>query len=300
MSDPTTLNSQFEIPGILRFEPGEGGLTRIAITTPTAEAHVYLHGAHVTHFRPQGHEPLLFMSRQSHFAHDKPIRGGIPIIFPWFGPRAADPSAPAHGFARTLPWEVREVKQAGDAVTVTLVLRPSDVTRRWLALDFELLYTVTIGANLRLSLEVQNRSSSTLTFEEAFHTYFAVGDVRHVVIEGLSGRTYIDKTAAMQRMTQSGPVRIERETDRVYLNTPDTVTATDPTLGRRIMVATQGSATTVIWNPWIDKAKAMADFGDDEWPRMLCIETANVADNAVNLAAGRSHTMSAVISVAAS
>jgi len=297
MNDLSTLNSKFALPGIVKFETGEGGLTRIAITAAAADAHIYLHGAHVTHFQPKDQESLLFMSGKSHFAEDKPIRGGIPLIFPWFGARAGDPAAPAHGFARTLPWEVRAVKQVSKDLEISLALEPSNATRRWLPHDFELIYTVSVGPSLQLVLEVRNRSSSPLAFEEALHTYFNVGDVHQVAIEGLSGRTYIDKTQALARKTQVGSIRIEGETDRVYLDSPDTVTALDPLAGRRINVSKDGSANTVIWNPWVAKAKAMADFGDDEWPKMLCIETANAADNAIHLPAGQSHAMSASFTV---
>jgi glucose-6-phosphate 1-epimerase len=297
MNDPTTLNSHFSIPGVVKFQPGNGGLTRIVITSPAADAEIYLHGAHVTHFQPNGHDPVLFMSSKSLFSPDKPIRGGVPIIFPWFGPKADDSSAPAHGFARTLEWDVREVKQANGAVVIALGLTPSDATRRWLSNDFELIYTVSVGVELELSLEVRNRSSEPLAFEEALHTYFNIGDIHQVGVTGLSGRVYIDKPAGMQRKTQAGTIRFEEETDRVYLDTTETVTASDPAMKRRIVISKEGSGATVVWNPWIAKAKAMADFGDDEWPRMLCIETANAADNAISLPAGQSHIMQANISV---
>jgi D-hexose-6-phosphate mutarotase len=297
MNDPTTLNSHFSIPGVVKIEPGKGGLTRIVISSPAADAEIYLHGAHVTHFQPKGHDPVLFMSSASLFSPDKPIRGGVPIIFPWFGPKADDSSAPAHGFARTLEWDVREVKQPNGTVVITLGLTPSDATRRWLSNDFELIYTVSVGDELELSLEVRNRSSEPLAFEEALHTYFSVGDIQQVGVTGLSGRVYIDKPAGMQRKTQAGTIRFEDETDRVYLDTTETVTASDPAMKRRIVVSKEGSGSTVVWNPWTAKAKAMADFGDDEWPRMLCIETANAADNAISLPAGQSHVMQAIIIV---
>lgn len=290
------LNSRFAVPNLVRFELGQGGLTRAVITVPDGEAHVYLHGAHVTHYQPKAQLPVLFMSRQSHFAHDKAIRGGIPVIFPWFGPRASEASAPAHGFARTLEWSVIEAKPIGSAVGLTLALSPPDATRRFFPHDFALRYTMTVGANLTVSLEVQNRSGTEFTFEEALHTYLSVGDVRQVSIGGLAGRNYIDKTAAGARLTQQGPIRIERETDRVYLNTTDDVRVTDPALHRQSLVTKTGSQSTVVWNPWMDKARALPDFGDDEWPTMLCIETANAADNAVTLAPGKSHVMSATLS----
>lgn len=296
MQSVDDLNSRFLIQNVLRFEPGEGSLTRAVITAANAEAHVYLHGAHVTHYQPKGQLPILFMSRESHFAPDKPIRGGIPVIFPWFGPRAGDASAPAHGFARTSEWSVIETKPSGSAVVLTLALRSSDATRRFFPHDFQLLYVITVGESLSAALEVRNLSGSEFTFEEALHTYLAIGDVRQASIEGLDGRTFIDKTAAGARSRQSGPIRITSETDRVYLNTTDDVRVSDPIGKRELLVSKLGSNTTVVWNPWIVKAKAMSDFGDDEWPSMLCIETANAADNAVTLGPRESHVMRAVIS----
>lgn len=296
MSAIEDLNSRFSIPKLIRFEPGEGNLTRAVITSPDGEAHVYLHGAHVTHYQPEGQSPVLFMSRKSHFAPAKAIRGGIPVIFPWFGPRAGDPSAPAHGFARTMEWSVAQTKPTGSAVGLTLSLKSSDSTRRFFRHDFELLYTVTVGTSLTLSLEVRNCSASEFTFEEALHTYLSVADVRQVAIEGLDGRTFIDKTVAGARTRQSGPIHIGRETDRVYLDTPDDVRVNDSVQRRQLLVSKTGSQTTVVWNPWIDKAKALSDFGDDEWPTMLCIETANAADNALRIAPGNSHMMIATLS----
>ncbi|HZK79901.1 MAG TPA: hypothetical protein VFC46_02515, partial [Humisphaera sp.] len=132
------------------------------------------------------------------------------------------------------------------------------------------------------------------------HTYLTVGDVRTVAIDGLAGREFLDKTDAARRKTQpAGAISITGETDRVYLNTTDTVSVSDPVLGRKLIVDKSGSNATVLWNPWIAKAKAMADFGDDEWPGMMCVETANAADNAVKLAAGKKIQMKARIYAAA-
>ena len=284
-------------PDVARVEAGQGGLPRLVINSPFSTAHVYLHGAHVTHFQQHGGEPMLSMSGKSYFAPGKPIRGGIPLIFPWFGPRTDDSTAPAHGFARTVDWKLIDAAASSDAVTVRLELVSGDATRKWLPNDFRLIYSIRIGSTLDLSLEVQNLSQSALRFEEALHTYLKVKDVRQVSIDGLSGKTFIDKTDAGERKVQSGPIRITAETDRVYLDTTQAVSATDPGMNRRLVVSKTGSQSTVIWNPWIDKAKAMSDFGDDEWPGMLCIETANAADNAISLASEQSHVMSATIAV---
>jgi glucose-6-phosphate 1-epimerase len=260
----------------------------LKLQAPSAEAHVYLHGAHVTHYQPRGAAPALFLSRESRFAPGQPIRGGVPIIFPWFGSHPTRPDLPAHGWARTRQWTPRDVARAGDSAAATLSLNAERV---------ELLYTVSVGESLDLSLEVRNVSAAAASFEQALHTYLAVGDVRRVTVDGLSGRDYVDKVDGMKRKTQRGPITITGETDRVYLDTPDAVTVHDAAGDRRITVSKEGSASTVVWNPWVEKARKMADFGDDEWPLMLCVETANVAVNAITLAPGATHTMRALVRV---
>jgi D-hexose-6-phosphate mutarotase len=148
--------------------------------------------------------------------------------------------------------------------------------------ELALSLTLSVGRSLRMALAVRNMNGAPATFEEALHSYFAVSDVRQVRIRGLEGVGYLDKTAAMTRKPgETGPITIVAETDRVYLGTTRTVTIEDPGWRRRIVVSKAGSATTVVWNPWIAKAKAMPDFGDDEWTGMVCVETAN--------AGGRGH-----------
>lgn len=296
MTQPMHLPAKALITDDVKFETGAGGLMRIAIHTPDADAQVYLHGAHVTHYQPKGQPPVLFLSRQSHFTPGKAIRGGVPVIFPWFGPRAGDAAAPMHGFARTVEWTCRAIEPKDDAVGVTLALAASDESRRWFPHDFELVYRICVGRTLKLTLEVHNPSDTTFTFEEALHTYLTVGDVRQASVDGLDRRTYIDKTNAFARARQSGPIRIDCETDRVYLDTPDEVRVDDAVHKRQLSVSKTGSQTTVVWNPWVEKCKALADLADDEWPGMLCIETANAVDNAVRLAPGQSHAMKATIS----
>jgi glucose-6-phosphate 1-epimerase len=289
MDDLDLLRTGFGIPGAVEIGTDAHGLTRLTLSTPAAEAHVYLHGAHVTHYQPRGAAPVLFMSAHSRFAPGQPIRGGVPVIFPWFGPHPTRTDLPAHGYARTRPWDLVRTASAANIASAAFLL--SDAPR------LELGYRVSVGPALELSLEVRNISTEPVTFEQALHTYLAVDDVRGVRVEGLSLCDYIDKVDGMKRKRQSGPVAITGETDRIYLDTNDTVTVHDEAAGRRLSVSKSGSASTVLWNPWVGKAKKMPDFGDDEWPRMICVETANVADNAVTLAPGAAHVMRAVVAV---
>lgn len=287
---------QLEIPGIVSIGPGNGGLERIVITSPHATAEVYTQGAHVTRFEPKGQKPVIWMSQSSWFEAKKPIRGGVPICFPWFGPRAGDPKSPAHGFARLLPWEIESVQRHGERIQITLKLQSSAATREYWPAEFTARHIITIDQALEMKLEVINNSNSPIQFEEALHTYLAAGDSRQVTVEGLGGTQYIDKVDGAKTKQQTDPlIRFTGETDRVYLNTTSRCTVHDPVLKRRIEISKSGSAATVVWNPWINKAKAMPDFGDEEWPGMLCVETANVARHAITLEPNATHVMTAKV-----
>lgn len=293
------LAARFASPHVT-FHEGRGGLPSVRLKNALAEAEVYLHGAHVTSFAKAGEPPVLFMSEQSLFQADKAIRGGVPVIFPWFGPRQPDPvgKSPMHGFARLSTWEVESVQSTADVVSLTLTLTPNDLSRSLWPHDFRLTYAVTLDRDvLRLDLTVHNPGADAFPFEEALHTYFAVSDVRRASVEGLAHVNYLDKADNLAEKTQdAAPVTIIGETDRVYMGTQTDCLITDPGHRRRIAVAKEHSDTTVVWNPWAEKARAMPDFGDDEWPHMLCVETANVGRHAVTLAPGASHTMRLAIS----
>lgn len=283
------LQRCFGLPGVITIEEGPNSLPRVSVAGELASAEIYLHGAHLTKFQPRGEAPVLFMSEESHFDAAKPIRGGIPVIFPWFGPHPQKTDLPMHGYARIRAWTLEScAPQADGSVRAALTLAGDDV-------DLRLAFG--IGRTLEVELDVRAREAA-LTFEEALHTYFAVGDVRQVEVAGLENTDFIDKVDAKKRKTQpKEPVRISGETDRVYLNTTKTCIIRDPVLKRTITVEKENSATTVVWNPWIAKAKVMADFGDDEWPKMICVETANAGESAVRLDAGQTHRLRARIKV---
>ena len=279
------------------MEQGQGGLKRLVIRTPYAEGEIYLHGAHVTKFQPKGQKPVLWMSAKSMFEPGKPLRGGVPICFPWFGARQGGQPGSPHGFARLMEWELVFAEQATDGIVeIHLRLVSNEATRALWPGEFEAEYRVRIGATLGLELRVKNTGSQPLRIEEALHTYLAVSDVKQVSIDGLSGASYFTAVGTPRTETEgAAPIRITAETDRVYLNTQATCVAHDPGWQQNLVVEKTGSNASVVWNPWIAKAKAMPDFGDDEWPFMLCIETCNVRENAVTIAPGQSHAMSAII-----
>jgi D-hexose-6-phosphate mutarotase len=296
MNSIDELNGRFAIPGVLKFEPGGGGLVRAAISTPLAWGHAYLHGAHVTHFQRRDEQPLLFLSSKSEFTPKKAIRGGVPICFPWFGAGKDDKAPLFHGFARTFPWKVVSTASADNTVELTLSLSSDNDTRAIWPFEFQARYTASFGSRLQLALEISNSGSKAFEFEEALHTYFQIADIRRVQISGLDRTQYLDKTRDMKTFSQGeNPVTFAEETDRIYLRTGAMCVAHDLAGGRNIVVGNRSSSTTVVWNPWSEKGNAMADMGDGEWTQMLCIETCNVKDAAITLEPGQSHTMTAII-----
>lgn len=292
------LDRRFGIPGIAQVIQGNGGLPLVKIATPVAAGEMYLHGGHATSWEPAGQQEVLFVSPRSLWADGHAIRGGVPICFPWFGDKADDAQAPAHGFVRTRSWQLESIEQAGDAVTVSMFTASDDSTKKWWPADFRLVHRVMFGAELVLQLVMTNTGSAPLRFEEAMHAYHRVGDVPQARVAGLDAVHYLDKTDSYREKTQHGDVAIESETDRVYLNTPHPLALRDPVLHREIQVTKENSLTTVVWNPWAEKARALADLGEDQWKQMLCIETSNVGDFAVELAPGQQHIMKATVQVA--
>jgi len=292
------LDRRFGIPDIAQVVAGNGGLAKVRITSATAIGEMYLHGAHVTSWQPRGAEEVLFVSSKSRWEDGRAIRGGVPICFPWFADKADNPRAPAHGFVRTTAWQLESIVQAGDAVIVSMFTDSNDDTRKWWPADFHLIYRATFGSELNLELVARNTGAASLRFEEALHAYFRVGKIEQTRLQGLDAIHFLDKTDLNRRKTQQGPIVIVSETDRVYLNAKDVVELENHALGRRIGVAKENSLTTVVWNPWVEKAKAMSDFGDAEWEQMVCIETSNVSDFSVELAPGQQHSMRAIVRLA--
>ena len=275
--------------GRVVFLDGQGELPMLEVSTPWSTAEIYLHGAHVTRFRKKDEPPLLFMSQCSRFNEGQPIRGGVPVIFPWFGMREG---LGQHGFARVKTWELKEFAPAADG-SVSIRFRLPDCPEASAFPPFVAEYVVTVSDTLALQLSVTNQSKDeVLSFENCLHTYFEVGDVTAISIQGLKGVHYLDKVANFAPKTETSDVaRIASEVDRIYLDTTGAVEVVDPRFGRRIRIEKQGSVSTVVWNPWITRAQQMPDFGNDEYQRMICIESGNVSSNQISLPPGETSTL---------
>jgi glucose-6-phosphate 1-epimerase len=274
------------------------------VTTPAASAIIYFQGAHLAHWQPAGEQPVLFLSGKSAFQKGKAIRGGVPVIFPWFGDRHDGRAGSAHGFARTAEWEFAFAALAGEDLHLTFTLLPNETTRG-LGFDrFRVAYQLVIGRSLEMRLTVANDADAPLVFEEALHTYFAVTDVRQSSTRGLRDTVYLDKRdvdadGSANRKTQTEEsLVLTQTTDRVYVDSASACVIDDPSGGRSITVDKENSRTTIVWNPWAELTAKLADMEPEGWQGMLCVETANAGANAVTLAPGEAHTMRAIVTVA--
>ena len=277
----------------LVFKTGKGGLPVVEIQNQLATAVIGLQGAHLLSWIPKGQEEVIWLSEAATFAPGKSVRGGIPVCWPWFGAHESNPTFPAHGFARTTMWTVADVfsLESGEIqVSFELNTKVLDapLQKMW-PQRTRLAYSITIGRSLSLELTTFNNSEETITIGQALHTYFNVGDVTRTTVIGLDGKEYLDKPDGFKRKKQSGPVRIENEVDRVYLQTPDDVVINNGV--RKIRISKQGSYSTIVWNPWQAVAEKMGDLGKEGYLKMLCVESANAADDIVKIMPGEQHRL---------
>jgi glucose-6-phosphate 1-epimerase len=243
----------------------------------------------------------LFLSKHSFFDGHKPIRGGVPLVFPWFGTRTDVANLPQHGFARTREWEIESCDARGDgSVRIVLTTSSDDETRKLWPHEFMLRFIVVVSSVLDMTLEVRNTGKQEMKFEEALHTYLTVGDAKTISIEGLADKEYIDRADGEKRKKSDGnPIQLTSETDRLYFSSAPHAAVRDPGLKRVINVDKAMSNATVVWNPWAPRSAALTDLGADQWQTMVCVETVNAREASVQLAGGSIHRMSCRIGVEA-
>ena len=294
MTTAQQLDTQFGINGQLKFREDASGLVVAEINNKQAIASLCLQGAHLMSWKPKNQAvPVVWLSRDAKLAAGKSIRGGAPVCWPWFGAHSAEAGFPGHGYARTVPWRVIESGSDPDGATrLTLRLMESEKTRAQWPHACTLDLTVIAGETLRMELTTENTGTSDFVIGEALHTYFQIGDIGAVRVNGLSGCEYWDKVGGSVLRKQAGAISFSGETDRVYINTAAECVIEDDMLKRRIHVTKSGSLSTVVWTPWIEKASKMGDMGQpDGWREMVCVESVNAIENVVKVAAGTMHTL---------
>lgn len=259
---------------------------------------VNLHGATVTSWKTANGTEQLWLSEAAALDGSKPIRGGIPVVFPVFGPpppNHATSALPQHGLARSSLWEFlgkSSSESSGSAAaddTVKLdfglssAMLTSNFQSKW-PHEFGLVYSVTLSPEgLGTSLQVRNQGEQSFEFQVLLHTYFGIEDISQIHVKNLQGKTYIDKVQNASSHTESAPsIQFSSETDRVYKDLDPTVplVIASTSSGQEkdlFSITREGLNDAVVWNPWIEKAKGMGDFSpDDGYKKMVCVEAGAV------------------------
>ncbi|MDP2804522.1 MAG: D-hexose-6-phosphate mutarotase [Gallionellaceae bacterium] len=296
----TELNQRFAINNHVQFKEIAEGMIIAEVSNQHSNSNIAVQGAHIATWQPRGQEPVIWLSPLAKFAQGKSIRGGVPICWPWFGPHASDSKLSGHGYARTVPWEVLETKALADGATfLRFGLIETEATRAQWPNNSPVQLEVTVGKNLRVELVTQNAGKESFVLGEALHTYFQISDVAKMTIRGLEDCDYLDKVGEPARRKQQGGIVIESEVDRVYVDTDKDCVIEDKGMKRAIRIAKTGSRSTVVWNPWTEKANKMGDFGDHGYRGMVCVESANAFDNLVTVKPGETHRLAVEYSVEA-
>ncbi len=283
------------LPASVRLESAP--IPHFVVKNALAEAVICLQGAQVMHFAPAGQHPLLWAADPAHWGAGKNLRGGVPVCWPWFGPHQTDKGLPQHGWVRQREWRVEVCEELPDGRTRLVFKAPgAGELADWPA-GLSVSLEITIGHTLQLRLTSRNGGDSPVRFEDALHTYFAVSDVRHITVHGLGGLPYQDQFDGMARkMEAAGAVRIAGPVCRTYLGQAPVCAIEDAAMGRRIVITATGSRSSVLWNPGEKIAATMADLGS-QWPRMVCLETANCLDGAQVLAPGAEQVTAATYAI---
>lgn len=298
-TDIDTLNGAWGRPGRVAVTASPLGGPVVSLASPGGTATVALKGAQVLSWIPAGAAEVLWLSPLARLDAAKPPRGGIPVCWPWFADHPSDPTQPAHGFVRTAPWSIVDASADATTASVTLAIDGAEAGRgRWPGAA-EARLTVTLAGTFDVALETRNTAAAPLAYTQALHTYFCVGEIARATVEGLAGHDYLDKLDGYREKPQRGRIILDRETDRIYLGAAPEVAVVDQDLKRRIVIRGRGSRTTVVWNPWIDKARRLGDMGETGWQRMVCVETANAGPDIVTLDPGRSHTLGVTLELQA-
>jgi glucose-6-phosphate 1-epimerase len=289
-----------QTPQVERLELGE--LVCWRVRSASAELLVAQQGAQVLSYQRDGEQPLIWLSEQAAFQQGQGVRGGVPVCWPWFGDltrnpaavramRKAETPAPAHGEVRNQDWQLLGIDDAGEAVTLEFAFAAPDGGLPGWPHAVQPTLRIRLAERLTLSLTNHNHGDAPVALSQALHTYFAIGDIHQASMDGLAGCRYVDSLRDWREFKQDDVLGFSGETDRLYLDVPSQLSIRDPQWQRRIQLQTSGSRSAIVWNPWIDKSRRLSQFAEDAWQRMLCIETANVLDDALQLAPGASHTL---------
>ncbi|MEN5207163.1 lytic murein transglycosylase [Stenotrophomonas terrae] len=271
------------------------GFTAWKVETPFSTAAISVFGGQLLSFVPNGGQDVMWLSPTAK-QPPTPIRGGAPVCWPYFSRQGQSNDVPAHGFVRTVAWQLRDARREADG-SVVLTLAPPVLD----SLDLRLQMVLRIGRTLEQELITENAGTKPQTFTQALHNYFNVSDALKVDVTGLDGLTYLDKLDNGNAHVQKGDwnLRDPRDpgrSDRLYTQAGGHYVLRDPGFKRAIDISTSGSRTAVVWNAGEAGAAKMEDIGA-AWRNYVCVEAANAGPDVIELAPGGRHSLKQVFEV---
>ncbi|AXT39998.1 D-hexose-6-phosphate mutarotase [Alteromonas sp. BL110] len=263
------------------------GLTFLDVDNAFATARISLFGGHILSFVPKSdNKERLWVSPHAYLNGERPIRGGIPVCWPWFSDdHGREKGAlPAHGFLRTQVWKLVDSEESASGTTITL--SPSFTRAEGFENDCTVTMVIAIGESMDVSLVTENIGVAAFDFNCALHTYFHVNDIQQTLLKGIDGQ-YKDKLDEWAVKPTPSPYAITGETDRIHLAPIET---TEIEVGGDAFteVISQGNDSLVVWNPW-QGAASISDMDPFGYKHMLCVETSLTQGRM--LAPGESHTL---------
>ena len=283
-----------ECPEVSVTEP-EPGFPVLEVKTSVSEATIALHGAQVLTWTLIGHPPVLYVSPKAKMTEGIPLRGGIPICWPWFNEHPEDSTLPKHGFARNRFWELVSGEAFGKEATLVFKLCSDEETKQMFPYDFELTATIRVSDKLRVKLNMKNTGEEIYRVSSALHTYLSIGNIERIQLEGVKGSHYMDQLSDQtEAQYQEKNLQIKEEVDRIY-QSMSSVLVRDLDRHRSVFVDKAGSRSTVIWNPWKEKSKSLSDLPDKGYLEFVCVECANAGTDKPTLRPNSSHNVETVI-----
>lgn len=273
------------------------GTTAWEIHAQGARARISAFGGQLLSWQPLPGEEVFWLSDRL-AALPTPLRGGVPLCWPWFGRQGQPASAPSHGLARTAPWRLDSQRALADG-RLEVVLRPAQPVHPQL----EVFQTLVIGRVLEQWLHTINRSSAPFALTQALHTYFAVDVVADAVVQGLEGTAYTDALHPAAPGCQPGRWRFDAlrdggRCDRIHATAGNAVVLERGPGRAAVHVQPHGSHSMVLWTPGPELGQAMADVGAG-WADYLCLEVANAGRDVVELLPGQAHALGQTLALQA-
>lgn len=273
----------------------------LQIQHPKFFAEICLQGAQLTQFVPANQSPYIWLSPKAEYLKGQGLRGGIPICWPWFGAldknpenikNQIKPNNLAHGFVRTMDWQLTQYQESAHEVNLVLSIGHNESTLKIWPFKFELSCHFKLSSCLEMELKTTNLDSSNMYFSQALHSYFPTNDIHQTRILGAEQQTYVDALDKWKKKKQATAISISEEVDRIYFGHSEYKILTPS----HLTSVNSNSQSSVIWNPWIKKSRCLSQFPENAYQSMLCIESANALDDAVCLTPSTSHSLKLNIS----